>query len=454
MTGAFASVYRLRCDDRDVALRCFLRNSEDRKLRYEQISEFLSSREVPYTVPFHYMEEGIQTNSCWTPAIKMEWLQGHTLDQFLQNNLENSECLERLEQSFLKMMQDLREFGIAHGDLQHGNILVLKDGSLRLLDYDGMFVPSMSQRTTEEIGHASYQHPSRTKNDFGPYLDNFPAWIIYTSILACRIDPRLWNDLGAGDDALLFRASDFNKPMSSPAFAALENHDDPKLARLGKFVRYQLGRPVREVEFVREEVENVVSLGLIPAGLPRTRKRKKHLSRRRAQEENKDFFKPNLNCTPKAFADLSLLGTLALLVAVTLFCYPEGSLRFSDWAMECNRKDAFLFMPVLAYTWFFAFLTHVLPSRFRGLLIVPFCFVVASSVCLGTSVAVRQRQIVAPGNPEVWIRTENRNGKDSQIYRVGQEFTGEPYWRARRELDLGWNMKWVRSEAPASEYEY
>jgi hypothetical protein len=60
----------------------------------------------------------------------------------------------------------LREAGVAHGDLQHGNVLLVPATdtdrlSLKLVDYDGMFVPALTGAQTGEVGHPAYQHPQR-----------------------------------------------------------------------------------------------------------------------------------------------------------------------------------------------------------------------------------------------------------------------------------------------------
>ena len=99
--------------------------------------------------------------------------------------------------------------GIAHGDLQHGNIKVEAGCRIILVDYDGMFVPSMQGFTSNELGHRNYQHPGRTKDHFGGYLDNFSAWSIYTSLYCLTLDPTLWRKLEAGDECLLFRQEDY-----------------------------------------------------------------------------------------------------------------------------------------------------------------------------------------------------------------------------------------------------
>src|SRR4029077_855325 len=113
-----------------------------------------------------------------------------------------------------KLLKDSR---IAHGDLQHGNILIV-NGQFKLVDSDGMYVPTLARRNSHEVGHPNYQHPRRVATHFGPYLDNFSAWVIYVSLVALSIDPTLWQTTGAGDECLLFRQEDFNNPDTSNAF--------------------------------------------------------------------------------------------------------------------------------------------------------------------------------------------------------------------------------------------
>jgi hypothetical protein len=72
----------------------------------------------------------------------------------------------------------LRDAEIAHGDLQHGNIIV-EHGHLRLVDHDGLFVPEMAGWTSSEVGHQHYQHPARDAAFFNKHLDNFSAIVIY-----------------------------------------------------------------------------------------------------------------------------------------------------------------------------------------------------------------------------------------------------------------------------------
>ena len=250
ITGSFASVYRLHCKDKDFALRLFLRNISDQEERYALISDFVQHDELPYTVTFDFLKSGIKVMGEWLPALKMEWVDGPSFDDYIVANVANSDKLKRLNEKFVTMMDELRKAGIAHGDLQHGNIIVWQD-ELRLVDYDGMFVPAMHGSEANELGHRNYQHPARAAKHFGPYLDNFSAWVIYASVKALQIDSRLLHQLGGGDDCLLFRQTDFLDPLHSAAFAAFERHEDEELNKLGRFIRAQLKKDADDVPYLQ-----------------------------------------------------------------------------------------------------------------------------------------------------------------------------------------------------------
>jgi hypothetical protein len=256
ITGAFASVYRMHCDEGDYALRLFLKNLEDQSERYASISHFVQHDSLPYTVTFDFLDQGIKIRGDWFPALKMEWVEGTPFEEYVIENLQNPEALGELSENFVRMMNEMRFAGIAHGDLQHGNILMCGK-ELRLVDYDGMYVPALKKLMASELGHPNYQHPNRAAYHFGPYLDNFSAWIIYASLRGLQLDPALLHQLGGGDDCLLFRRSDFLDPLQSPAFAAFEKHENEEIRMLGSFVRAQLGTDPERIPYLQLPIPEV-----------------------------------------------------------------------------------------------------------------------------------------------------------------------------------------------------
>lgn len=253
MTGAFASVYRMHCEDRDLAVRCFLHNIKDLHERYEELSKFIMDDDLSYTVTFEYLPEGIKVQDAWFPILKMEWVDGDALDQYLLRNIANRSSMGILFHSFIEMVRKLQQAGIAHGDLQHGNILMVGD-ELRLVDYDGMYVPGLNGYRSNELGHPNYQHPRRTPRHFGPFLDNFSSWVIYTSLLCLMDDPELWTRLSGGDECILFRRTDLGAPSSSHVFSMLERHPSPRIQAAVAILRRLLEYPVKQIPPLNTEI--------------------------------------------------------------------------------------------------------------------------------------------------------------------------------------------------------
>jgi len=222
ITGNFATVYRVRTGKEVHAVRCFLRNIPDQQERYELISQHLVSAKLPQAVEFAFIDQGIRVNGAWHPILKMDWVVGMTLAEYVGRHLDDRRALNRLAERFLELLDDLRTRQIAHGDLQHGNLLVV-DGhtgpSLRLIDYDGMWVPALDGRESNELGHPNYQHPSRTRQDYGQTLDSFSAWVILSSLVAVRADSSLWRAVRPprADDRILLGKADYLDPGGSAA---------------------------------------------------------------------------------------------------------------------------------------------------------------------------------------------------------------------------------------------
>ena len=233
ITGNFASVYRVHCAGKDWAVRCFWREFDDLQQRYAAISAHLQSAQLPYTVGFQYLPRGIKVRGQWYPILKMEWVDGQLLDEYVEQHLDDPAALRRLAGRWQDMVWALEKASLAHGDLQHGNVLV-KNGELKLVDYDGMYVPALTGKGSHELGHQHYQHPLRGGRDFGPGMDRFSAWTIYLSLVSVAAEPALWSTTQAGDECLLLRKSDYDDLASSSTLALLERHADLEVRRLAE----------------------------------------------------------------------------------------------------------------------------------------------------------------------------------------------------------------------------
>lgn len=259
-TGMFASVYKMHCSDGDWALRCFLHFVPDQVERYQAISEVLSKANLSCTLRFELQERGIRIHGTWYPVLKMQWCEGETLDGWLSKNLYDAEVLDNFLSEWKKVLSSFVELGIAHGDLQHGNVLI-NGGRVKVVDYDGMYVPSLQGRLSNELGHRDYQHPGRTQENYGPGLDNFSAWVIYLSVLILKFDPQLWDEFDGGLDRLIFKQSDFEQPLHSPTFHILENHAQDDVRVAARSLRYLLSLSPEQVPPLGETI-------LVPASMP------------------------------------------------------------------------------------------------------------------------------------------------------------------------------------------
>jgi DNA uptake protein ComE-like DNA-binding protein len=197
-------------------------------------------------VGFEFLSRGILVGGRWYPILKMEWIDGEPINEYIGHNLTQRHVLQSLARQWIDLIGSLRRAQIAHCDLQHENIIV-SNGVLRLIDYDAMYVPALLGLGSHEEGHRNYQHPGRTGRDYHPGLDNFSSWVIFTSISALAIDPHFWKVLNGGDGCLLFRREDFEKPRTSKALQMLETHGNLQLQVLVSHFRSILCLPISQV---------------------------------------------------------------------------------------------------------------------------------------------------------------------------------------------------------------
>ncbi|MEX5637839.1 DNA-binding protein [Parafrankia sp. FMc2] len=219
-TGGFALTFDVSRAGRRYAVRCFHRHSDNLELRYACIADFVRSASLDFLVGVDYLPAGIRVRDRAWPIVRMEWIDGARLDDWVQENLDRPSRLDRARLSLNTAVAELRRRGAAHGDLQHGNILVLPDASIRLVDYDGMYLPALGSLGASERGHRNYQHPDRS-NQYDVTLDRFAQEVIAVSLAALARDPYLWREFNTGEN-LLLSAADFADPSASALFARLE----------------------------------------------------------------------------------------------------------------------------------------------------------------------------------------------------------------------------------------
>lgn len=127
-----------------------------------------------------------------------------------------------LAANFKKLFKDLHQAGVSHGDLQHGNVVIGEDLSIKLVDYDSVYVPTIQGEQQITSGLTGYQHPIRktTCTQAAPYDDYFSELIIYSGLLALSIKPDLWPDDEDEIDnfSFLFTENDFDNIQNCTAW--------------------------------------------------------------------------------------------------------------------------------------------------------------------------------------------------------------------------------------------
>lgn len=262
ISGGFAGVFQVKKNGKSYAARCFLKDVEDIETRYKAIYDFFHRKRIKCIIKFQYIDQGIKVKGKWYPILKMEWLEGQTLSRYIEKNHDKPEAMEDMAQKFMKLVDELKKRGISHGDLHDQNIMV-NDNELKLIDYDAMYVPELKNHISSEIGHTNYQHPERTLKDYGPHIDHFSEWVIYTSLKTLAKNPTLWETLDGGDQCLLFRNRDYKDPQNSKAIKALEKINDKELETLVETLKNAIYTPrledipsIQDIEKIRKKQDN------------------------------------------------------------------------------------------------------------------------------------------------------------------------------------------------------
>lgn len=239
-SGQFANVYKaVLPDGRAQAVRVFTSFAAERRERYQAIAEYLKPRPMRSIVGFSYEEKGIRSagDGKWYPLVTMDWVEGETLFSFVRAHSMNGngKALMRLSDLWIELIRELAASQIAHGDLQHGNIMIANSGEMKLVDYDCMCVPMLEGKRNLEVGVDPYQHPSRDGNTLlSRNLDNFSALFILAALKALAVCPGLWTQYVEKDnyDKLLFRREDLREPGKSALMQSLLRCPDTSVAQL------------------------------------------------------------------------------------------------------------------------------------------------------------------------------------------------------------------------------
>lgn len=213
--GDFSVVFKMKDEQTGelFALKCFLKEQERRAENYQKIKEEVECVSSSYLTSVRYIDKELfvdtkQSLETEFPVLLMKWVEGKTLNEYLYEHLDDIYSLKLLAYQFGQLALWLISRPFAHGNLESDNILVTPDGMLVLVDYDGMYVPSMKGEKACELGNPDFRHPLRTEDEFNERIDDFSLASIALSLKAISLRPDLFQQYGT-PDRLMFSAEDY-----------------------------------------------------------------------------------------------------------------------------------------------------------------------------------------------------------------------------------------------------
>lgn len=229
-SGQNAVVFLVETDVGRRAVRCFLTPPHEGAVRYSALSAHLGESTTTALTDARWADEGILVNGRWWPTVVMPWVDGLPLNSAVEDLLDEPSRLHGLREQWADVVRTLQAAGVAHGDLQHGNVMVGDDDAIALVDLDGVWVPEIQVGPPAEFGHPNYQHPRRTTGHWGQFVDSFPAALIDLALRGLQADPSLRRFLSG--ENLLFTRSDLERPAESELWRCLTESDDAQTRSL------------------------------------------------------------------------------------------------------------------------------------------------------------------------------------------------------------------------------
>lgn len=269
-SGQNAVVFLLETERGRRAVRCFLAPPHEGAIRYEALEAHLVDTAPRALTSARYLKEGVTLSNQTWPVVVMPWVEGAPLNVAVEGMLGDSARLRALAAQWADVVRSLQRARVAHGDLQHGNVLVKPNDSIALVDLDGVWVPEIKVGPPAEFGHPNYQHPKRSPQHWGQYVDSFPGALIQLALLALAADESLERFLHG--ENLLFMRSDLERSDDSEVWAALCSSPDSEVAAMATNLRRYCSGPIADVlvpfDQLREEARDARTVLRTPTTVP------------------------------------------------------------------------------------------------------------------------------------------------------------------------------------------
>ena len=188
-TGGMAVVFKAKCHrlNRLVAIKMLKKDlSEDAEFRrrFHDESQAVAMLSHPNIVAIYDVSRGGDMD-----YIVMELIDGITLKQYMERRgrLNWPEALHFITQ-IMKGLSHAHSRGIIHRDIKPQNIMVLRDGTVKVTDFGIACLSNGSHPSNEAIGSAHYISPEQAKGD---YTDNrsdiYSAGVVLYEMLTSRL---------------------------------------------------------------------------------------------------------------------------------------------------------------------------------------------------------------------------------------------------------------------------
>lgn len=200
--GGYAlSIKLIKRGSKAMCLRCWMNgmvneSQIDYLVDVANLIKKNTDKECTYFIDFNIVERLLRVEGVELPGLLMDWIEGDTLCKYvMKNSGYSSQQIKAVAQKFAKMCDVFNKRNISHGDLSSVNIIIKPDGSLKLIDYDSLYSPSMGRKSQFIAGTADYQHPGRKSHPYyEAYTDYFSQHVIYTALLMMAEDSSLRPD--------------------------------------------------------------------------------------------------------------------------------------------------------------------------------------------------------------------------------------------------------------------